>query len=69
MLWSERDGNVEVVKVVRDVVGVVVTVGSAILGTLNGLRVVGGVCTNFVPLEKEEIEGFTIMYASSSSSL
>ncbi len=62
------DGVVEVVNVVPVVVRVVVG-GSVILGTLKGRRVDGGVCTIFDPFTKEEIEGFTIRYASSSSSL
>jgi hypothetical protein len=62
------DGVVEVVDVVPVVVRVVVG-GSIILGMLKGLRVDGGVCTIFNPFTKEEIEGFTIRYASSSSSL
>ena len=62
------DGVVEVVDVVPVVVRVVVG-GSIILGTLKGLRVDGGVCTIFDPFTKEEIEGFTKRYASSSSSL
>ncbi len=61
------DGVVEVVDDVPVVVRVVV--GSGILGALKGRRVVGGVCTIFDPFTKEEIEGFTIRYASSSSSL
>jgi hypothetical protein len=64
----EVDGVVEVVDVVRVVVRVVVE-GSGILGTSKGRRVDGGVCTIFDPFTKEEIEGFTIRYASSSSSL
>ncbi len=62
------DGVVEVVNDVPVVVRVVVE-ESGILGTLKGRRVVGGVCTIFDPFTKEEIEGFTIRYASSSSSL
>jgi hypothetical protein len=65
----EVDGVVEVVDVVPVVVRVVVVVGSAILGKLNGLRVDKGVCTVLDPLRKEEIEGFTARYAPSSSSL
>jgi hypothetical protein len=61
------DGVVEVVDDVPVVVRVVVR--SGILGALKGRRVVGGVCTIFDPFTKEEIEGFTIRYASSSSSL
>jgi len=63
------DGVVEVVDDVPVVIHVVVEEGSGILGTLKGRRVVGGVCTMFDPFTKEEIEGFTIRYASSSSSL
>ena len=62
------DGVVEVVDDVPVVVRVVVE-ESDILGTLKGRRVVGGVCTMFDPFTKEEIEGFTTRYASSSSSL
>jgi hypothetical protein len=64
----EVDGVVEVVDDVPVVVRVVVE-RSGILGTLKGLRVDGGVCTIFDPFTKEEIEGFMIRYASSSSSL
>ncbi len=63
------DGVVEVVDDVPVVIRVVVEEGSGILGTLKGRRIVGGVCTMFDPFTKEEIEGFTIRYASSSSSL
>jgi hypothetical protein len=63
------DGVVEVVDDVPVVIHVVVEDGSGILGTLKGRRVIGGVCTMFDPFTKEEIEGFTIRYASSSSSL
>ncbi len=63
------DGVVEVVDDVPVVVRVVVVERSGILGTLKGRRVVGGVCTMFNPFTKEESEGFTIRYASSSSSL
>jgi hypothetical protein len=64
------DGVVEVVDDVPVVVRVVVVVtGSGILGTLKGRRVVGGVCTMFDLFTKEDIEGFTKRYASSSSSL
>jgi hypothetical protein len=62
------DGVVEVVDGVPVVIRVVVE-GPGILGALKGRRVVGGVCTMFDPFTKEEIEGFTIRYASSSSSL
>ncbi len=66
----EVDDVVEVVDDVPVVVRVVVVVtGSGILGTLKGRRVVGGVCTMFDPFTKEDIEGFTKRYASSSSSL
>jgi hypothetical protein len=66
----EVDGVVEVVDDVPVVVRVVVK-GSVILGALKGRRVEksGGVCTIFDPFTKEEIEGFTTRYASSSSSL
>ncbi len=66
----EVDGVVEVVDGVPVVVRVVVE-ESGILGTLKGRRVEksGGVCTIFDPFTKEDIEGFTIRYASSSSSL
>ncbi len=63
------DGVVEVVDGVPVVVCVVVEERSGILGSLKGRRVVGGVCTMFNPFTEEEIEGFTIRYASSSSSL
>ena len=63
------DGVVEVVDDVPVVVRGVVVVMSGILGTLKGRRVVGGVCTMFDPFTKEDIEGFTKRYASSSSSL
>ncbi len=63
------DGVVEVVDDVPVVVRIVVVTGSGILGTLKGRRVVGGVCTMFDPFTKEDIEGFTLRYASSSSSL
>jgi hypothetical protein len=63
------DGVVEVVDDVPVVIRVVVVERSGILGTLKGRRVVGGVCTMFDPFTKEEIEGFTTRYASSSSSL
>jgi hypothetical protein len=63
------DGVVEVVDDVPVVVRVEVVVRSGILGTLKGRRVVGGVCTMFDPFTKEEVEGFTKRYASSSSSL
>ncbi len=63
------DGVVEVVDGVPVVVRVVVEERSGILGELYGRRVVEGVCTIFEPFTKEEIEGFTIRYASSSSSL
>ncbi len=63
------DGVVEVVDDVPVVVRVVVVVKSGILGALKGRRVVGGVCTMFDPFTKEDIEGFTKRYASSSSSL
>jgi hypothetical protein len=62
------DGVVEVVDDVTVVVSVVVE-ESGILGTLKGRRVVGGVCTMVEPFTKEDIEGFTTRYASSSSSL
>jgi hypothetical protein len=64
----EVDGVVEVVDDVSVVVRVVV-VKSGILGALKGRRVVRGVCTIFDPFTKEDIEGFTTRYASSSSSL
>ncbi len=63
------DGVVEVVDDVPVVVRGEVVVMSGILGTLKGHRVVGGVCTMFDPFTKEDIEGFTKRYASSSSSL
>ena len=63
------DCVVEVVDDVRVVVRGVVVVMSGILGTLKGRRVVGRVCTMFELFTKEEIEGFTKRYASSSSSL
>ena len=63
------DGVVEVVDDVPVVVRGEVLVMSGILGTLKGRRVVGGVCTMFELFKKEEIEGFTKRYASSSSSL
>jgi hypothetical protein len=63
------NGVVEVVDDVPVVIRVVVEERSGILGTLKGRSVVGGVCTMFDPFTKEEIEGFTIRYASSSSSL
>ena len=63
------DGVVEVVDDVPVVVRGEVVVMSSILGTLKGRRVVGGVCTMFDPFTKEDIEGFTKRYASSSSSL
>jgi hypothetical protein len=65
----EIDGVVEVVDDVPVVVRVVVVVKSGILGKLKGRRVVGEVCTMFDPFTKEDIEGFTKRYASSSSSL
>ncbi len=64
----EVDGVVEVVDVVQVDLRVAVE-GSGILGTLKGRRVDVGVCTILDPFTKEEIEGFTIRYASSSSSL
>jgi hypothetical protein len=63
------DGVVEVVDDVPVCLRIVVVAGSGILGALKGRRVVGGVCTIFDPFTKEEIEGFTKRYASSSSSL
>jgi hypothetical protein len=63
------DGVVKVVDGVPVVVRVVVEERSGILGALKGRRVVRGVCTIFEPFTKEEIEGFAIRYASSSSSL
>ena len=63
------DGVVEVVDDVPVVVRGEVVVMSGILGTLKGRRVVGEVCTMFDPFTKEDIEGFTKRYASSSSSL
>ncbi|MFN9909335.1 MAG: hypothetical protein ACK56F_25000 [bacterium] len=63
------DNVVEVVDDVPVVVRGEVIVMSGILGTLKGRRVVGGVCTMFDPFTKEDIEGFTKRYASSSSSL
>ncbi len=67
VIW-EVNGVVEVVDVVPVVVRVVV-VGSTILGMWKGLRVDGGVCAILDPFTKEEIEGFTTRYPSSSSSL
>jgi hypothetical protein len=63
------NGVVEVVDDVPVVFRGEVVVMSGILGRSKGRRVVGGVCTMFDPFTKEDIEGFTKRYASSSSSL